>query len=127
VLDEVTSDISRNRTKAEINGKQADKVCRLLTRLLSEELTKFQWPERLCPGGITAIQVWKSILLKCPKLHTLDVSDCPRYEVHYAEWSFYVNKMAHPRVQVLKLHYFSFDNKHLQAIAEHFPSLRLVL
>lgn len=106
-------------------NRKRQRICIFLDRLFSEKLTKFKWPSILMASEIESIELWQSLLAKCPKLVSLEFTLTK--ERNPANPASYLNplfKTALPDMQMLTLKGFECTNAHLQAMAVNLPNIR---
>lgn len=108
-----------------------ESLSRLLSRLFNEDLKKFNWPPRhltWSSSETNKFQLWTSLLLKCPKLQSLDYTHLGRSN-EYGVQAMYLDQLVikvHPHLHDLRLEGIEcIDNSYLGSIAKQMPNLRL--
>lgn len=118
-----------------LNGRvdqtDAEAICRLLTRLVNENLANFYWPSglmHLASSQVSLPMLWKQ-LMKCNSLQrvSLKIEGCSWGALNELTLDSFIHKM-HPYLQIVQivLRQLSCNDAHLRALTQNMPNVRYI-
>jgi hypothetical protein len=111
------------------NSKDRFLQCTVLQMLMNKKITSFHFPPDLMGSGVTATNLWQSLLAqRPPDLHTI-VCYCINKNMCWDVRPFFNSLLPlYPNLEVLRLaDNFYCTNQDLINISHHLPKLRSVL